>query len=160
MRLLPTLLLFLALASQAQASHFQGRVVGLADGDTLTVLDAKHVQHKVRLAGIDAPEKRQAYGQASREHLAKLVFGREVVVDAGKVDRYGRTVGRVRFNGQDVGLEQIRAGLAWHYKAYEREQPAEDRLSYAQAEEAARKAHAGLWHDAAATPPWKWRRSK
>ncbi len=88
-------------------------VVHVADGDTITVLDAGKVQHKVRLAGIDAPEKAQPFGQRSRESLADLVAGRTVIVETHKKDRYGRYVGKVILNSRDVNLEQIRRGMAW-----------------------------------------------
>jgi hypothetical protein len=87
-------------------------------GDTVTVLDADHRQHKIRLAGIDAPEKAQPFGQRSKENLPRLVFGREVVVEVGKTDRYRREVGKISIDGIDANLEQVKAGLAWHYKAY------------------------------------------
>ncbi len=88
-------------------------VVHVADGDTITVLDAGKVQHKVRLAGIDAPEKAQPFGQRSRESLEDLVAGRTVIVETHKKDRYGRYVGKVILNSRDVNLEQIRRGMAW-----------------------------------------------
>lgn len=88
-------------------------VVHVADGDTITVLDAGKVQHKVRLAGVDAPEKAQPFGQRSRESLEDLVAGRTVIVETHKKDRYGRYVGKVILNSRDVNLEQIRRGMAW-----------------------------------------------
>ena len=93
-----------------------GQVVGVTDGDTITVLDGQRTQHKVRLAGIDAPEKAQAFGQRSKEHLSSLVFGRQVKVETEKQDRYGRTVGKVLVEGRDANLAMVVAGLAWHYK--------------------------------------------
>jgi endonuclease YncB( thermonuclease family) len=141
----------------AHAETITGRVVSVADGDTLTVLDASNTQHKIRLAGIDAPERKQPFGTVSRQHLAQLAFGKAVLVVHNKKDRYGRQVGKVAVDGVDVGLEQIKAGLAWHYKAYEREQPTEDRAAYAGAELVARSARLGLWSEASAVPPWEWR---
>lgn len=108
-----------------------GKVVSVADGDTITVLDADKTQHKIRLNGIDAPEKAQPFGQLSKQSLSDLVFGKTVQIDANKVDRYGREVGKVLVDGVDTNLEQVRRGLAWHYKAYQREQQPEDRLTYA-----------------------------
>lgn len=115
------------LAPQALADLYTGRVVAISDGDTLTVLDAEKVQHKVRLSGIDAPEKRQPFGNVSRQHLADLLFGRDVAVEYHKVDRYGRQLGKVLVADVDANLAQVSAGLAWHYMHYEREQPFEDR---------------------------------
>jgi len=145
-------------ASYAAANELYGRVVGISDGDTITVLVAPKTQHKIRLAGIDAPERRQAFGQQSKQSLSELVFNREVVVETTKKDRNGRDIGKVLVDGLDVSLEQVRRGLAWHYKAYQREQPPEDRVSYAAAEEDARRLRLGLWQDAQPVPPWELRR--
>lgn len=141
----------------AHADTLTGRVVSITDGDTITVLDATNNQHKIRLAGIDAPEKKQPFGDASRQHLAQLAFGKAVLVVHNKKDRYGRTVGKVMAGDADANLAQIKAGLAWHYKAYEREQSPEDRAAYAEAELAARTARRGLWSEANPVPPWEWR---
>lgn len=143
---------------QANADHVVGRVVGVHDGDTLTVLDASRVQHKIRLMGIDAPELKQAFGRASKQHLSEACFGREVAVEVRKRDRYGRDLGRVQAQGLDLNLEQIRAGLAWHYRAFARDQTPEHRKTYAAAEEEARRARRGLWADAEPRPPWDYRR--
>lgn len=138
----------------------RGQVVSVADGDTLTVVDAAGRRVKVRLAGIDAPEKRQAFGQQSKQALADRVFGRQVVVDAGKTDRYGRTIGKVWVDGTDANLAQIRSGLAWHYKKYEREQTMADRFEYAHAESDARQHRRGIWHLPDPLAPWDYRMQK
>lgn len=135
----------------------EGKVVGISDGDTITVLNSAKTQHKIRLAGIDAPEKAQAFGVRSKQHLSDLVFGKSVSVDWNKTDKYGRTIGKVVVNGQDANLSQVQAGLAWHYKQYEKEQSAPDRSSYAQAEIDAKARRLGLWHDAIPVPPWDFR---
>jgi len=144
----------------AQAEQVQGRVVGVADGDTVTVLDDHRVQHKVRLAGIDAPEKGMPYGQRSKQYLSDLVFGKTVTLEGDKVDRYGRTVAKVILNGRDVNLAQIAAGMAWHYKKYDREQTANDRMLYGAEELNARAARRGLWGDPQPVAPWDWRAEK
>jgi len=149
--------LVLALPVASLASTMTGLVVGIADGDTLTLLDAERVQHKIRLAGVDAPEKRQAFGDRSKQSLAALVFRKHVVVEWNKHDRYGRVIGRVLIGDEDVCLAQVRVGMAWHYKAYEREQSPADRERYAQAELEARASKRGLWRDPAPTPPWVFR---
>lgn len=154
--LLTTALLWL-LTSSVSAAQLFGVVVALADGDTLTVLDGSNTQHKVRLSGIDAPEKSQAYGDLSRMHLAELVFRRQVVVEWTKRDKYGRVVGKVFVDGLDSGFAQVEAGLAWHYKAYQREQSTEDRVAYQVAEDAARSKRMGLWKDPSSIPPWNFR---
>ena len=104
----------LLLALQAQADNLVGKVVHVADGDTLTVLDDAKTQHKIRLAGIDAPESKQAFGQVSKHSLADQVAGQVVAVEWDKVDRYGRKVGKVILGSQDANLRQIQLGLAWH----------------------------------------------
>lgn len=134
-----------------------GKVVKIADGDTITILDEQNVQHKIRLQGIDAPEHRQDFGEVSRENLASLVFGKYVKIDYEKVDRYGRLVGTIWLDGNDECLEQVKAGLAWHYKEYQKEQTPADRQLYANAELEARTERRGLWKDPAPTPPWEYR---
>lgn len=144
----------------AAADVLVGRVVGLADGDTLTVLDEHHVQHKIRIAAIDAPERRQPFGSRSRANLAALVMGKSVEVEWRKTDRYGRIVGTVRAGQLDAGFEQIRAGLAWHYKAYSKEQAPAERAAYAAAEHEAREQRKGLWLDPQPEAPWDFRAEK
>lgn len=150
----------LLMALQAHAAAIEGRVVRVADGDTITVLDADKVQHKIRLSGIDAPEKKQPFGQRAKQSLSDLVFSKAVQVETTKRDRYGREIGKVLVDGVDANLMQVQLGFAWHYKAYEREQPAIDRKAYADAESDARAARRGLWVDVAARPPWEFRRIK
>jgi endonuclease YncB( thermonuclease family) len=137
---------------------FEGRVVGVQDGDTITVLDSSNANHRIRLLGIDAPEKGQAFGNTSGEKLSQAIFNRVVTIEWSKHDRYGRIVGKVVLGGQDVCFEQIKAGMAWHYKYYQDDQTAEDRQLYATAEIAARAANVGLWIDSSAIPPWDFRR--
>jgi endonuclease YncB( thermonuclease family) len=90
----------------------------VADGDTITLLDNSRQQHKIRLAGIDAPEKAQPFGLRSKQHLSELAFGKDAKADCYKVDRYDRDVCTVFVNGQDVGLAQLDAGLAWWFRKY------------------------------------------
>ncbi len=135
-------------------------VIGVSDGDTLTLLDNSQTQRKVRLSGIDAPEKAQPHGEQSKQSLSAMVFGKTVTVEGGKTDRYGRTVGKVLVGGLDACLEQIKLGLAWHYKAYENEQPPVDRQAYGEAEKKAKASRLGLWQDAQPIPPWEWRTVK
>ena len=150
----------LLLAFACNALTIRGRVVGVADGDTITVLDDAHTQHKIRLAGIDAPEKKQPFGQRSKESLSALVFDKTVSVDTDKKDRYGREIGKVVVNGVDANLVQVQRGLAWHYKAYESEQISIDRRVYADAENQAKATRLGLWADIDPMPPWDFRHKK
>lgn len=148
----------LFLGGHAVSDTLTGEVVALSDGDTVTVLDSAKTQHKVRLAGIDAPEKRQPFGERSKQNLAAMVFRKQVTVEWNKSDRYGRIVGKVLVERTDAGLAQLRAGMAWHYKQYAREQTPEDRAAYAGAEDAAQETHVGLWRDVAPVAPWDFRR--
>lgn len=144
----------------AIAETIQGKVVKVADGDTITVLDQAETQHKIRLSGIDAPEKGMSFGQKSKQHLSDLVAGRVVTVETTKIDRYKRNVGKVLVDGQDANLAQVEAGFAWHYKAYQWEQSPADRMTYSLAEERAREAKKGLWLDREPVPPWDWRKDQ
>ena len=145
------------LCAPAIAATYTARVIAISDGDTLTVLDADRRQHKVRLAGIDAPERHQAWGERARQFLGERVFQRTVRIEVSKMDRYGREIGKVLLDGNDINLELLRAGLAWHYQAYEREQPPDERARYANTEQQARERRQGLWSDPAPVAPWDFR---
>lgn len=149
------LLLFIALSAQAEV--LSGKVVRVADGDSITVLLSGR-QERVRLAAIDAPESHQAFGRKSRESLAEMVAGKTVMIDTNKRDHYQRIVGKVLLNGVDIGLEQIKRGMAWHYKHYAHEQETEDQSAYAQAEYMAQRDQLGLWRDQQPMPPWEFRK--
>ncbi|MFU2489836.1 thermonuclease family protein [Thauera sp. WH-1] len=146
--------------SDADARTLTGRIVSIADGDTVTLLDGSLQQHKIRLAGIDAPERRQAFGNRSRQHLAGLVFDKHVIAYCPKTDRYRRAICTIEVGGIDANLAQVKAGMAWHYKAYERDQRPADRRRYAQAEARARENRVGLWADRAPVAPWEFRKTK
>ena len=165
-------LVSLILYSPALADTLQGKVVKIADGDTVTIADDSGMKHRIRLAGIDAPEKDQPYGDISTQSLVELVSSKTVTIEYGKRDRYERIVGKVLVDppGEvfcmaidcvkkiDAGLEQIKAGLAWHYKHYQMEQSEEDRGLYSEAELEARRKPIGLWKDKEPMAPWEWRR--
>src|SRR5262249_36431064 len=136
-----------------------GRVVRIGDGDTITVLDAGNTQHRIRLQGVDAPESHQNFGRQSKQNLSSLIFDRDVTVVYDKSDQYGRLVGKILLDGKDINLEQVKAGMAWHYKEDEREQTLEDRELYARAEDEARRARRGLWVDANPIEPSEFRRA-
>jgi endonuclease YncB( thermonuclease family) len=151
----------------ARCESIQGTVVEVAKGDTISVLDSGKVRHKVRLAGIAAPESRQAFGPDSRKNLSDLLLGRKVRVERRKEDNYGRVVGRVVVQPpgcetcaptRDAGLAQLEAGLAWWYREERREQPLEEQGYYEYAEFDARARRIGLWRDVAPVPPWEWRK--
>ena len=148
----------LAFSIIVSAGELVGRVVGVADGDTITILDSSNTQHKIRLSGIDAPEKRQPFGGASKKSLSDMVYGKTVTVDYKKHERYQHVVGKVMVNGVDVNLQQLQRGMAWFFKHYQNEQSSQDQLDYSRAQEIAEKRRLGLWAGKEPTPPWEFRR--
>ena len=144
-------LLCLVVSVHAHAETLMGRVVGVADGDTLTVLDGNKGLTKIRLHQIDAPEKKQDFGQRSKQSLSELVYGKQVRVEVFDTDHYGRKVGKVWVNGTDANLEQVKRGMAWVYEKYAND-PA-----YFAAERAAKSGRVGLWNQPNPTPPWVFR---
>lgn len=142
-------LAFLALALIANAE----RVVKISDGDTITVIDENNVQTRVRLWGIDAPEKKQPFGEASRRHLAEKIAGENVQLESRGRDRYGRLLAVVWLGNENQNLRQVRDGYAWHYVQY-----AKKATDYAAAEKQAREKRLGLWQEDDPTPPWTFRR--
>lgn len=146
-------LLLLAASAQASCFDFPATVVAVADGDTVTVAETGgEGRFKVRLNGIDAPEKGQAFGTAAKKHLAELIAGKAVTVRVRDVDRYGRLIATVILDGADVNLRMVADGYAWVYRHFWQDK------AYLDAEAAAKAARAGLWRDAAPVPPWEFRR--
>ena len=133
--------------------YLTGKVVGVTDGDTLTLL-VDETQYKIRLASIDAPERGQPFGSKAKTALSDMVFGKVVSVRVTDTDKYGRTVGTIIVGTVDVNAALIRQGFAWHYVKYS------DSEELAALELAAREAKAGLWADAHPVAPWDWRRQK
>ena len=163
---LTTLILFFLPHSLAAApaeplpKSLTGKVVSVADGDTITIL-VGHNQHKIRVDSIDCPERGQAFGNRARQFTSNQVFQKPVTIRVTDKDRYGRYVGRVIYPGKDakgklvtadLSTELVRNGLAWWYRKYA---PKDKEL--ARLEEEARKAKRGLWADRAPVPPWEWR---
>ena len=143
------LLALLAVAGPAWA-ELLGRVIAVHDGDTISILVQGRAL-RVRLAGIDAPERGQPFSNASRHALESRVAGRDVVVVERGRDGYGRLLGRVYVQGLDVGAEQVRDGYAWVFRRFERDA----QLWALEAE--AKAAQRGLWRDPRAVAPWLWR---
>ncbi len=146
-------LLLLLLTQAAVAQELHGRVVGISDGDTLTLLTERREEVRIRLSEIDTPERGQPYGTRSRQALSDLAFGKAVRIVVRDTDRYGRTVGRVHAGAQDVNAEMVRRGAAWVYRRYS-DDPVLLRL-----EQAARAERLGLWAlpEAERVSPWEWR---
>jgi endonuclease YncB( thermonuclease family) len=149
-----TTLLFLLATFIAQATALHGKVVHIADGDTLTILTESKEQVKIRLAGIDTPEKAQPFGNKAKQALAALTFQQQALVEVETKDRYGRTVGKVIVNGTDVNAELVRQGMAWVYRKY-----TNDHKLYA-LEVEAKQAKRGLWATDKPIEPWLWRKGK
>lgn len=147
------LLVCLAANAGARSTSHTYRVVGVSDGDTLTALSAERRQLKCRLYGIDAPEKKQAFGQASKLSLSQLSYGRTARIEVMGRDRYGRSICRIEVGGVDVNREQIARGMAWMYRQYS------DDLEYSHAETVARARRIGIWRQVAPVPPWSFRKS-
>ena len=134
-----------------------GTVVKVADGDTVTVLDDHYRQHKIRLYGIDTPEKKQAFGRVAGRATASLIAGQVVDVEEIDRDRYGRTVGIIRHNGKVVNRELVKAGYAWVYRQYCK---IPDCKAWLRDEAEAREQRIGLWQDKEPVPPWVWRKKR
>jgi micrococcal nuclease len=131
-----------------------GKVVSIADGDTITVLTNDQQQYKVRLAEIDAPEKKQAYGTVAKNALAEKVFGETVTVQYTEKDRYGRIVGYVKLNNRNINMEMVEGGYSWRYSQYSRD------TAFQIAQNNARSNNRGLWADPYPTPPWEFRKEQ
>ena len=114
--LIPLITIFFSFSIDAKELIVQ--VIKVVDGDTITILDANKEQFKIRLSGIDAPEKKQAFGNVSKQSLSEMIAGKEVTIDYNKRGRYGRIIGKVLLDSKDINLEQVKRGLAWHYKQY------------------------------------------
>jgi endonuclease YncB( thermonuclease family) len=144
-------------ASVAQAAEsLRARVVSVTDGDTVTVITPAKKKMKVRLGGIDAPDKKQPFGKAAKAALSDLVKGRDVDLIGSKPDRREPFVAKIIHEGRDVNLELLRMGLAWCHVKFPEEQSVEDGEVYAAAESDARDAGLRLWSDFGAVPPWEW----
>lgn len=145
--LLPAILAVLPVLS------FAHKVVGIADGDTMTLLvDQKPV--KIRLANIDAPEKKQAFGQVSKQSLSDLCWGKDATFETQTIDRYGRTVAVVTCGGVEANRMQVARGLAWTYTKYNKD------AALPELQNKAKSAGRGLWADSEPVPPWEWRKKK
>ncbi|MDR0528877.1 MAG: thermonuclease family protein [Zoogloeaceae bacterium] len=136
----------------ALEKEFSGRVTAVADGDTLTVVTLDTALHRVRLAGIDAPERSQAFGQEARRYLSRLCLGAQAKVVVTAQDRYGREVGVVTCREEEVNARLVAAGMAWVYRGYN------DDPALLAVEDAARARKIGLWAERDPVPPWEYRK--
>jgi endonuclease YncB( thermonuclease family) len=159
-RILLAAIVAVPVSTAAGQRTVEGRVVGVTDGDTITILDAGRAQHVVRLGGIDAPERAQPFGRAARENLSRLVFDKRVEARCWKVDQFRREICSVFVGQRDVGLAMVQEGYAWHFKRFADEQSPQEREAYSTAQESAAAARRGLWQDEDPVPPWDWRRKR
>ena len=159
------LIIILFLASTYTFADFDADVINIVDGDTIDVLDTRGEKLRIRLLGIDAPEKAQPFGKESMLYLKKIINGNSVRI-ISKPDKnkpytlgfYRRIIGKIILNKKDINLKMINEGMAWHFKKYKKSQPIEDRQSYNEAENQAREKSIGLWSDVYPSAPWEWRK--
>ena len=145
--------IFLLLGTPLEAADYSGRVVGVIDGDTIEVLNGHHAE-RIRLSGIDCPEKGQAFGQRAKQAASELVFGKKVTIQTHGYDKYKRTLGDVFLSdGRNLNQELVRQGFCWWYRKYAPGDTILERL-----ENEAREERKGLWVDPQPVPPWEWRK--
>lgn len=149
----------------ASTQRWQARSLHVQDGDSFVVRTAGGSRRTIRLSGIDAPERDQPHASQSRQHLRRLIDGRELELRIGKTDPYGRAVAQVFVTGTDgepvdVGLLQIEAGMAWYFRRFRRDLPDASRERYADAERDARNGSRGLWQASDPVAPWNFRRGQ
>lgn len=142
------------ISSSLSYADFNGRVVGISDGDTITVLDDQEVQHKIRMANIDAPESKQPFGQKSKLQLSSLIFNKRVFIQERTKDRYNRTIATVSYDKININQAMVLTGYAWVYREYL------DDSFYLQLEQKARTEKRGLWVDPNPVYPATWRKQQ
>ena len=155
MKRLALILIFVSISFVCSAQRFTVKVVSISDGDTFTAINKDNLQLKIRVFGIDAPEKKQAYGSKSKEFLSSLIFGKNISIDVQSKDGYGRYLAYVYSpEGKDVSLLMIHEGMAWHFTKYDNNEV------YEAAQAGAKKARRGLWADPSPIAPWDFRSNK
>jgi micrococcal nuclease len=145
---------FMWLNTAAAQTTFSGNVVRILDGDTVEILDQQKTTIRVRLANIDAPEKKQAFGEVARQALAKMAYRQDVQVTDRGGDRYGRRIGVLTVNGKELNSAMVAQGMAWVYARYNTDP------SLPGIEQKARAEKVGLWADTNPTPPWEFRHAR
>jgi endonuclease YncB( thermonuclease family) len=156
-RFIQALLIALTLlfSTSTLAEKLEGRVIGVSDGDTITILDASKTQVRIRLAAIDAPEKAQPFGQRSKERLSDICYDKQAMIVVVDTDRYGRTVGEVFCGGTNANETMIKSGMAWVYRKYDKG------YTHLYAfEDEAKGTKRGLWVDPNPVAPWDWRKAQ
>lgn len=152
-------------------SKLIGKIIKVADGDTVTLIDANGLKHKIRLLGIDAPELQQAHGQTAKRWLSDQALNQNLQVEVTDTDRYGRKVGKLLAQEKnceskecpyhvDLNLKLIELGHAWWYELYQNNQPTNDRILYKNAQAQAQQSQTGLWENKEPIAPWEWRQQQ
>ena len=162
-RLTTVLVVGLSLLGAWAATAFEAltvKPVSIQDGDSFVARAGDGELLRIRIAGIDAPEKGQPYADVARQHLHDLIDGQTLRIEVIKDDPYGRKVANVYVGERDIGLEQLDAGLAWHFKRYAADQQGPQRRAYARAEQRARDDRVGMWREANPVEPWRYRRTE
>ena len=150
--------LFFSLSVRSQPAAINAKVVGIVDGDTIVIEDYKRRKYRVRLKNIDAPELSQSFGQRAKEHLSELLLGGWVRIVGNHYDKEGNLVGKVLKKRQDVALELVIGGLAWHLTGFAHSQSTADRQFYEAAQQNARRARFHIWSEPDPVPPWEFRK--
>jgi|TARA_B110000971_G_C19647256_1_gene336189 endonuclease YncB( thermonuclease family) len=141
-------------------ADIEGVIYRVIDADTVIIESEEGAKYKVRLLGIDAPEIKQNYGKESTRYLSSMVLGKFLVVTGSKKDRYKRLLGKLVLGGNDINLNLIKNGMAWHYKRFKNSQDRKDQFLYSNAEKYAKVNKLGLWSKEAPIAPWRWRKNK
>lgn len=153
------LILLLILSLQTQAETIKVKVVGIVDGNTITVLTKNRTQKQVRIKGIDAPEKLQEFGSEASQRLTDLILNKNVIVEYSKISPNGEILGKVFLNGKDIGLELLQTGFAWYDGEQEELLNLNDSSDYDSAENESRRQSIGLWQNQSAQEPWEFRKN-
>ena len=152
-------ILFLLFFSTQIFADLSGVISKVIDADTVVLKTNQGVNYKVRLLGIDAPEIKQIYGKEATKYLTNIVLGKTLIVKGSKKDKYKRLLGKLVLDGNDINLNLVKNGRAWHYKRYKISQDKSDQLLYSDAEKYAKLNKLGLWSKTTPIPPWQWRKN-
>ncbi|RMA66559.1 thermonuclease family protein [Ulvibacter antarcticus] len=152
--LLSLILLFL-IGWNSYSQVLSGKVIAITDGDTFKLMTIDSIIHRIRIASIDCPEKKQAFSKRAKQFTSDAVFGKNIIVEVASTDRYGRLIAKVHYNDSLVLNEELlRNGLAWHFVKYSKDTLLQE------LEDHARNEKIGLWQDPSSIPPWEWRSKK
>tara|TARA_B110000037_G_scaffold213385_1_gene267811 strand:+ start:195 stop:650 length:456 start_codon:yes stop_codon:yes gene_type:complete len=148
----------LVLFSPQIFADVNGVISRVIDADTVVLKSDQGINYKIRLLGIDAPEINQVYGKEATIYLSNKVLGKNLRVLGENKDRYHRLLGKLILNDNDINLDLVKNGMAWHYKFYKKSQEKKDQLLYSNAEIYAKVNNLGLWAKKMPMPPWQWRK--